>query len=594
VSPDIIDLVQQAEAPMTDAARKILAIQNSQALPSQQKALSLIVQVEKFFHKIMADKGSAPPSSDPQDPFKDKQQHELKKRMALAAGQLETLSRNQTKLSDDLSHPDAAGNADSPPTDTPNAGANPPPGTSANPNPATPPGPNGNNPDDSEKEVPLPPTQAVDPFGPDADKGTLAARQARIVQGIEALLNGNKVFPQAVQDALQGAQKDATASMQELDQPDEAGARQPAANAAQDLQNAIAEMLKAGDQETKQTMEASQQKLNDLAQQLRDLAQNGSADARQKMADLAGQIHDLKQQLEHAADKQQESGSAPDAQRLNHLAKAISDQKVEPDLASMAKTGLDANKTASDAEKLDALASQAAQGTIPGKASTKEIADLINSMERSRANLARLAQQAGASVPPLANAGSGKDLPSPGQQPGQGQQTGQGQMPGQGQGHSQEPNSPSEASGSGGSNGAPGAGDREPGPKQTDPAVLDQAYRDVLANLRDDAQMTNVTVPDVNATDLLLAVTSAGGVRVRTVVSRIQGPASGFEGIVTPLDRVIFKLKQALALAQRNEVVKQPDPDDAPPAYRSAVSEYFEKMSKDYHPDNGDGATPQP
>ena len=155
--------------------------------------------------------------------------------------------------------------------------------------------------------------------------------------------------------------------MQELDQPDEAGAKEPAANAAQDLQKAVAEMIKAGDDETKLAMEASQQKLNDMSQQLRDLAKNGSPDAQQKLADLARQIRDLRKQLEDAADKQQESGSAAGAERLNHLAKAISDQKVAPDLDDMAKSGLDANKATTDADKLDALASQAAQGAMPEK-----------------------------------------------------------------------------------------------------------------------------------------------------------------------------------------------------------------------------------
>jgi hypothetical protein len=60
---------------------------------------------------------------------------------------------------------------------------------------------------------------------------------------------------------------------------------------------------------------------------------------------------------------------------------------------------------------------------------------------------------------------------------------------------------------------------------------------------------------------------------------------------VGPLDQLIIELKQALALAQRNEVVKQPDLDEAPPAYRSAVSDYFEAMSKTYHPEGSEPDT---
>ena len=95
---EMIDLLRQAEAPMDDASKKILATQNVAAIPPQEKALNLIVEVEKFFHKVMADpqSKSPPPPASPNDPFKDKQQHEMKKRSETAAGQLEQLAKNQT------------------------------------------------------------------------------------------------------------------------------------------------------------------------------------------------------------------------------------------------------------------------------------------------------------------------------------------------------------------------------------------------------------------------------------------------------------------------------------------------------------------
>jgi hypothetical protein len=616
VSPDIIDLLRQAEPPMADASKKILATQNGPALPSQEKALSLIVQVEKFFRKVMADKGSAPPGNDPDDPFKDKQQHELKKRMAMAAGQLETLARNQAKLSEDLSLPAAPDATNPPPAGAADSTANPPSGAGANPAQDTPPGTTGTNPNGSQKEIPLPPTQAVDPFGPDADKGTLAVRQARIVQGIETLLNGNKVLPPAVNDALQEAQKDATASMQELDQANNSGAQEPAATASLDLQKAVAAMVKAGDRETKLAMEAGQQKLNDLAQQLRDLAKTGPSDASQRLTDVARQIHDTKKQLEDAADKQQESGSEKGAQQLNHLAKGISDQKIVPDLLAMAHTGLDASKAGADADKLNALANEAAQGALTGKPSAHDIANLINSLERSRANLARLAQQAGVTLPtPPDQRGVGPGQKPPGDQPGQGQGQGQqpGDQPGQGQSQGQQPgDQPGQGQGSGQGNGS-GSGDggttwgkpRDlPGPApasgsipdpnlKASPEVLGQAYREVMAELRDEAQLTNVALPNANANRLLQAVTGGGKDSANyTPSSAIL--TGGYQGIATPLDQLIIELKQALALEQRNEVVKQPNLDEAPPAYRSAVSDYFEKMSKNYHPDSGDPGAKKP
>jgi hypothetical protein len=631
VSPDIIDLLRQAEPPMDDASKKILAAQNGPALTPQEKALSFIVEVEKFFRKVMADKGSVPPSDNPDDPFKDKQQHELKKRMALAAGQLETLARNQTKLSDDLRVADAHDDGSALSANAPDPATNPAPGPAANSTPENPPGTSGTNPDGSPQEIPLPPTQAEDPFGPDAGKGTFAVRQARILQGIETLLNGNKVLPPAVDDAMQQAQKDATASMQELDQANNTDAREPAATAAQDLQKAIAEMIKAGDRESKMELEASQQKLNDLAQQLRDLAQNHPLDASQRLTDVASQVHETKKHLEDAADKQQESGSAKGAQQLNQLARAIADQKVAPDLVAMAKTGLDADKAAADADKLNALASQAAQSALAGKPTAHDLAQLIDSLERSRANLARLAQQAGQPLPSPAGANGTppeQKTPGQGQQPGQSPQPGQGQLPGQsplpgqgqqpgegrgqgqGQGQGQE-----QGQGSGGSGGGSGGNTdtnlhrgldpADPAPAvgpipdpnfKGSPAVREQGYREVLAQLSDEAQLTHVVIPKANADALLQAVTEAG-VGGGGPHEPERNPANlrgGFEGIISPLDQLIIELKAALAVTQRDEVVKQPDLDEAPPAYRSAVSDYFEAMSKDYHPDNADPKPPKP
>ncbi len=654
---DMIDLLQQAEPPMDDASKKILATQNAQALPPQQKALSLIVEVEKFFHKIMADGGSSPPDDNPSDPFKDKQQHELKKRMEAAAGQLEILAKNQMQLSDDLSHPGSSDAGTPSPAGAPDSSANPAPGASDA------------SADGSQKVIPLPPAQSVDPFGPDSGKGTPAERQTRVVQGIETLLNGNTVLPDTVTQALQEAQKDATSSMHDLNQADEAGAREPAAHAAEDLQKAIAEMNKAGDEQTKQAMEEGQQKLNDLAHQLSDLAQKGGPDAQQKLAGLAQQAADIQKQLEDAADKQQEAGSAAGAQRLEHLAKALADQKIAQDLSGMAKTGLDANKAATDVAKLEALAGQAAAAAIPGKPSAQDLANLINSLERSRANLARLAQQAGGSLPdaatPMGTApGQNPGQPKPGDQgkqgagktpgqdqagqtPGKGQQSGQGQGPqpgaqkgqgegaqsdasskGQGQGQSQgqgqgqpqsqgqgqgqgtpSPDNPptgssggsegNSASGSGGQNDPKNPNAAAPGGIGTDsnsnkaPSGYSEAYHEVIADLKDEAQLANATVQNANTTALMNAVIRYDqDTRYRDVTS--VNVVHGYQAIAGPLDQLLFELKADVAHAQRDEVVKQPDLDDAPPAYRSAVSDYFESMSKDYHPDSDTPNTNKP
>jgi hypothetical protein len=145
---------------------------------------------------------------------------------------------------------------------------------------------------------------------------------------------------------------------------------------------------------------------------------------------------------------------------------------------------------------------------------------------------------------------------------------------------------------SSGSSGSAPASNPNPDPNsQPSPAVLNQGYHDVMAELRDEAQLTHAMIPNANATPLLQAVMIGGQGDAHHPNALLAG---GFQGIATPLDQLISELKEALALAQRNEVVKQPDLDDAPPTYRSAVSDYFEAMSKKFHPDSEKPNPPEP
>ena len=303
---EVIDLLQQAEAPMTDASKKILANQNTQALPPQEKALSLIVEVEKYFRKVIEDSKHGVPQDNPSDPFKDKQQHEMKKRMEVAAGKLELLAKNQTALANDLGHaepsdaggPSPAGSPSSPNPGSPSPSNSTAPAPEVSPGQSAPPAPGSTNPDGSPKPVPLPPTQAVDPFAPDSGQGTFAERQTRVLQGIKVLLNGNSPLAPEITNDLQAAQKETTDSMKALDQGSNAGARDPAAAGAQDLQKAVADMNKVGEQEAHTAMNQAQQSLNDLARKLDQFAQNGPSAAQQNPAELAPKVEDVRRQLE--------------------------------------------------------------------------------------------------------------------------------------------------------------------------------------------------------------------------------------------------------------------------------------------------------
>jgi hypothetical protein len=111
--------------------------------------------------------------------------------------------------------------------------------------------------------------------------------------------------------------------------------------------------------------------------------------------------------------------------------------------------------------------------------------------------------------------------------------------------------------------------------------------------LQDQAQLAKAAVPNLNAQPLVQSVNQA----TQEAHDNAHGKANivhGYQAIAAPLDQLISDLEEAAAHAQRQEIVRQPDLDDTPPAYRSAVSDYFETMSKDYHPDGADAASKKP
>ncbi|MCE0521991.1 MAG: hypothetical protein LV480_03675 [Methylacidiphilales bacterium] len=644
---EMVDLLRQAEPFMDDASKKILATQNVQALPPQQKALGLIIEVEKFFRKVLLDgKGASPKDENINDPFKDKQQHEMTKRFETSAGQLEQLAKNQAKLSQDLNHSDSPGSTgaaapdNGKPSDQKAADGKPADGsTSPNGQPSAPASP-GANPGDEGKPVPLPTPQTVDPFQPDQGTGTFPERQARVVQGIETLLNTNNVLPPTVISALGDAQKHAMESVHQLDQGDEADAREPAAAAAEDLQRAVTEMNQAGEQATKLAMEQAQSRLNDIARKLTGIAQKGPPGSQQPgLSDLASQVRDVRQQLQDVADQQQKAGSADGAQRLNQLANLIGRQNIAPDLDGMAKSGLDVPKALDIAQRLGSLAGVAAQGQVPVKPTPQDIANLVNSMVKSRENLARLTDKLshpGGEMPGDHPAGQGKDQGQgqqpgaqpgqqgqQGQQPGQGQDQGkgqgqhpdgqqgqgqgkdqgQGQQPGQGQdqgkgqgqGQGQGQSQGQQANPSQGKDQAQGNGHFDnPNPTENNPMASGssgegdggaegKAYREVVADLKNELQQATVMASDVDTSKVRDQLNTLEDTHFRP--TDVANVVKAYEAIAPPLDKLISELQVRLARAERDDIVKQPDLDEAPLVYRSAVSDYFESMSRDYHPD---------
>ena len=564
----LTDLLRQAEPPMDEAGKKILGQQNDPALPQQQKALSLIVATEKYFQKMVL-KGNSPSSSSspppPEDPFKDKPQHELADRSKGAAGQLETLAKNQAQLANDLNQPEPAQTTTTPtitsnpappnnqPPAPPQPGNNP-----AQPPPQSPPQPAGNSPPANPSTPP--PAQAIDPFGAQSGQGTPIERQTRVVQGIGVLLSTQDAIPTPAGPTAQQAQKEAQDSQHSLAQNDATGAQEPATLAAQALQRAVTQVNQAGEEQTKQAMQESQQQMNDLERHLRDLAQHPSApDAAQRLADAAQQVQNLQNQLQKAADHQQSEGSAAGAQRLNQLAQNLAEQKIAPNLADMSQHGMDAGKTNAEADKLAALAEQAAQKALAGQPNAQDLEKLVNALEANKANLEHLASPPAGGQPnnpanpsPSDHANGQGSQPSPENQYGQGNQAQQGQ----------------DGKGGSGSSGGDGKG---------------QAFRDVMANLKDLAQQADAAHPSQETKDFLQTVSQQSETLYQA--GGVANVVHGYDAIAPPLNQLILDLKEAEAHAERDAVIRQPDLNEAPAAFRPAVSDYFESMSKDYHPD---------
>jgi hypothetical protein len=589
---EIIDLLQQAGPLMADASKKILAAQNAQALPVQEKALNLIVQTEKFFQKTVAKNPSGAPEPPP-DPFRDKQQRDMKKRSETPAGRLEQLAADQQRLSDYLNQSDKPDDASQQAAETQESqggSGKGMPGPQAAPPPAVPQS-GGENPAPSESG---------------ADSGTPAERQTLLLQGIDALLNSNTVFPPSTEQALREARELAGKSLSQLDHNDEAGAREPAAGVAEKLREAAAQMNAAGATDTRRAMEEGQSGLNDLKRQLDDLAQGKPTDGNQSLGDLAKKLGDVRGQLEDAAGRQQEAGSADGARRLKDLADSIGHQGVQEDLAAMVKAGIDKAKAADDARKVGALAAQAAQGVFPGKPSAQDLSSLLDSLEKSRANLERLAQVAGGSQGPAPGSGGTEpgaepDSQAPGKNPAgtaQGQQgrgtdasrpdaggsPAPGEEPGAGSVQAAGPDSRTEPGGSaGGKQLAAGAGAG---------GDVEQAYAETMADIADEVQIVATIYPDSEGGGPLGAV--VGGMNANSRGAARLDIVRSYRAVALPMDKVIAEVRMRLAQVERQEVIRQPDMDDAPAAYRPSVSDYFEAMSRDYQPEGAGGEPAKP
>lgn len=601
---EMVDLITQAKPLMGDAAKKIVAEQNEPALPVQGKALSMITEIEKYLvHVIGHSQADARSHTPVTDPFEKQRDVQLKQRSLTQAGLLETLAREQGRLASDLDKGVTA--SDAPPAGTP----------------------------------------------PDKNKitGTPTERQTQISQQVGSLLNGNN-FDTETAGHLEKGRDHALESLRQLDAEDPDKAREPAAEAAQELQMAADALNRAGDELAQQQMAAAMRIINQASQQARNAPAQPTTQQSQQAAQQAAQhAEQARQDLANAAQKQQETGSEKAAAQMAAAANALNDAKLRAELQKLHDQARDQATANAAADHLDSLAQRMTLPTTPGGPTREQIAALIERMDRERVNLARLAGMNPAQTPATgAGQQPGQQQGQQGQgqqgqrgqgqqgqqgqgqqgqqgqgqqgqrgqgQQGQGQQgqRGQGQQGQQGQGQQGQAQNGRQGQGQGqGQNGQRGQGQQgqmaqaagqargqglgnggggqdtmgsRPGGNDGPTNGATQAARQEFAQ-----NLVEQVTEDTDAVSRSMPnspLIQGAQVKVHKVVTALEsGPAPAYVmaygELNEPISTMLNVLRDELRQTARQVELTDQNVEQAPPAYRGAVADYFERLSRDY------------
>ena len=528
---EIINLLGQAQPEMTAASEKIQATENTSALTNQGKSLGFITEVEKFYIKQVAKNGSAkdgPP--DVKDPFERNKELELKQRFKTQAGELEVLAAEQGRLAGDLTSP------------------SPVPETAPNPD---------------EK--------------PDPDKitGTLSERQTQLSQRAGALLNG-QVFTPEITGHIEKGRDLARTSLGHLDGKDLAAAREPATTAAREFQLAVDAMNRAGEQKAREELARAMDQLGEAAEGARNAPNQPSDAASQKAAEEAEEkARQTARELAAAAQAQQEAGSEKAAQRIKETAIALTKEDVAKALDRLRNAPRDAALANDAADRLQEIANLAGKNGKSGPLTPQEMASLVAQLERTRTNLQRLA------------AVQKNDGQAQGQGQGQGQGMGMGQGPGMS--HSQATAALSHDTPPGSSTSNTSAGAARSQYLKPNPRVLEERERfgqELVEDLRSLVFEAKSATPKAADT---------GSQLQRALGETYSKSETDWNRVVTaidpPLEGLIALLRGQIKQSQREFHLTDQDIEFAPPAYRSAVSDYFERLSRDYKESPKEGGT---
>ncbi len=379
---------------------------------------------------------------------------------------------------------------------------------------------------------------APEPGNPDHIGGSAEERQAEIERRIGTLMDEERIEPKALEHLVK-SHKLAGAARERLVQGDVVGAREPAAAAAVELR-ATAETLRAGDgQYVKNQLAAALRELAGAAATMRQLPEMNFAAGRMACQRAAGRVRELGKQLSGDAERLRANGARKAAEALDEISLGMTGNSLQESLARAAEQPNDQGAAEQATRALDQLAQRAAQLRNPEALSRGELTRLIQKLERARANLQRVAN------------GS-----APGQQPGDSPQPGQGKKPSGAKGQS---------AGSG------KAGEATKSAAQSLAGNAAEEIREALLQSPAGGEGSGL------ASRLAAAVESGG-----SGGSSSKEPTHYVSVVLPPLEELITWLRSDLVEVRRDHVLTEQELAQAPAAYRPAVAEYFETLSRDY------------
>jgi hypothetical protein len=512
--PDpILSLVRASQPLMSDAGAKIMQKENQSAFQPQGQALAYLTEVEKYLrNSIKLVSRSLQPKA--ADPFQQPKNLELKTHPLTRAGKIDALAKAQSKLAGDL----ASGITNS----TLKLA-----------------GDDQNNPTDDVA-------------------GTPGERQAKIKDYISDFLN-DPAFQADALKHLQSSGDDADKSQQRIDQNDFAAASEPAAEAARELKMTATALRAGGDQAVKNSLADALLQLAAAAGNVRRAPQaRTDTEAAAQLKKAGEAIQEAARQLAAEAQRQRENGAANAAERLDQMAKMLQGQSLKQMLAQAQATPRDAAQSEALAKKLDDLAERAGQQRDPSRMSRQDLAQLVERIQRTQANLKNLASQ-------CSNPGA---------------------SPSTGSGKAIQANQPTPANLNPTASAGTGGGQdelshaRAPELSRADMQRIEGA--DLLDELRldsADARCMPSNLIFVKKLDELLR-SQAAGPQIQP-----QEYAQLYLEVDPPLSGIIHNLQTQLAGMSRQFELAAQDASATPPAYRAAVADYFEQISRDYQPD---------